>query len=135
MMLQVGDDGVVTSVNEEELVYVDKNELEQLIENYQQLEKENEQLKAICKDHRDHAIDFKADCVRLEKENEELQQFKDKVFELLHKKLEEYPYLTLSEKWDANCEYKHSCRENHEKNVAYASTHTLLNELLKELEE
>ena len=46
MMLQLGDDGVVTSVNEEELVYVDKNELEQLIENYQQLEKESEQLKA-----------------------------------------------------------------------------------------
>ena len=44
-MLQLGDDGVVTSVNEEELVYVDKNELEQLIENYQQLKKENEQLK------------------------------------------------------------------------------------------
>ena len=36
--------------------------------------KENDKLKAICKDHRDHAIDFKADCVRLEKENEELQQ-------------------------------------------------------------
>ena len=50
MMLQVGDDGVVTSVNEEELVYVDKNELEQLIENYQQLEKENEQLKSRIKE-------------------------------------------------------------------------------------
>ena len=50
MMLQVGDDGVVTSVNEEELVYVDKNELEQLIENYQQLEKENEQLKSTIKE-------------------------------------------------------------------------------------
>lgn len=47
MMLQVGDDGVVTSVNEEELVYVDKNELDQLIENYQQLEKENKQLKSL----------------------------------------------------------------------------------------
>ena len=35
--------------------------------------KENEKLKAICKDHRDHAIDFKADCVRLEKENEQLK--------------------------------------------------------------
>ena len=32
MMLQVGDDGVVTSVNEEELVYVDKMELEQLFQ-------------------------------------------------------------------------------------------------------
>lgn len=45
MMLQVGDDGVVTSVNEEELVYVDKMELEQLIESYQQLENDNEELK------------------------------------------------------------------------------------------
>lgn len=44
MMLQVGDDGVVTSVNEEELVYVDKMELEQLIESYQQLEKDNKEL-------------------------------------------------------------------------------------------
>ena len=34
---------------------------------------ENEQLKSICQDHRDHAIDFKADCVRLEKENEQLK--------------------------------------------------------------
>lgn len=31
--------------------------------------KENKKLKSICQDHRDHAIDFKADCVRLEKEN------------------------------------------------------------------
>lgn len=45
MMLQVGDDGVVTSVNEEELVYVDKMELEQLIESYQQLENDNKELK------------------------------------------------------------------------------------------
>ena len=37
------------------------------------LHEENEKLKAICKDHRDHAIDFKADCVRLEKENEQLK--------------------------------------------------------------
>ena len=44
-MLQVGDDGVVTSVNEEELVYVDKMELEQLIESYQQLENDNKELK------------------------------------------------------------------------------------------
>ena len=34
---------------------------------------EIEKLKSICQDHRDHAIDFKADCVRLEKENEELK--------------------------------------------------------------
>ena len=56
MMLQVGDDGVVTSVNEEELVYVDKNELEQLIENYQQLEKENEQLKKSVNNLKDTII-------------------------------------------------------------------------------
>ena len=50
MILQLGDDGVVTSVNEEDLVYVDKNELEQFIESYQQLEKENEKLKQTIKE-------------------------------------------------------------------------------------
>ena len=45
MMLQIGDDGVVSSVDEENLIYVDKNELEQFIESYQELEKENEKLK------------------------------------------------------------------------------------------
>ena len=45
MMLQIGDDGVVSSVDEENLIYVDKNELEQFIESYQKLEEENEQLK------------------------------------------------------------------------------------------
>lgn len=35
MMLQIGDDGVVSSVDEENLIYVDKNELEQFIESYQ----------------------------------------------------------------------------------------------------
>lgn len=66
MMLQVGDDGVVTSVNEEELVYVDKNELEQLSENYQQLKKENEQLKQnigiilkYCREKGKYAMDMK----------------------------------------------------------------------------
>ena len=41
MMLQIGDDGVVSSIDEETLIYVDKNELEQLIENYQKLDEEN----------------------------------------------------------------------------------------------
>ena len=37
------------------------------------LNDENEQLKSICQDHKDHAMDFKADCGRLEKENEKLK--------------------------------------------------------------
>jgi len=45
MMFQVGDDGVVSSVNEEDLIYVDKNELDKFVESYHKLEKENEQLK------------------------------------------------------------------------------------------
>ena len=45
MMLQIGDDGVVSSVDEENLIYVDKNELEQFIESYQELEEENKILK------------------------------------------------------------------------------------------
>lgn len=44
MILQLNDDGVVSSVNEEDLIYVDKNELEQLVESYHKLENENEQL-------------------------------------------------------------------------------------------
>ena len=45
MMLQIGEDGVVSKVDEEELIYVDKKELEELIESYHQLEKENKELK------------------------------------------------------------------------------------------
>ena len=45
MMLQLGADGVVSSVNEADLIYVDKNKLEQFVESYHKLEKENEQLK------------------------------------------------------------------------------------------
>lgn len=41
MRLQIGDDGVVSSVDEENLIYVDKNELEQFIESYQELKEEN----------------------------------------------------------------------------------------------
>ena len=47
MMFQVGDDGVVSSVNEDDLVYVNKNELEQFVESYDKLEKENEKLKQL----------------------------------------------------------------------------------------
>lgn len=77
--------------------------------------------------------DLNDELEKVKKENEELKSFKDKVFNLLDKKLEEYPYLTLTEKWDNNCKYKHSCRENHEKNVAYASVNTTLNKLKEEL--
>lgn len=53
MMFQVGDDGVVSSVNEEDLIYVDKNELDKFVESYHKLEKENEKLKSEIKDLND----------------------------------------------------------------------------------
>lgn len=59
MMLQIGDDGVVSSVNEEDLIYVDKKELEQFIESYQKLEKENEQLKQYIKEIDDAELHLK----------------------------------------------------------------------------
>lgn len=68
MMLQLNDDGVVSSVNEEELVYVDKNELDKFVESYDKLEKENEQLK----------------------------QFKEKVFVLLDEKIKHYEHKPFS---------------------------------------
>ena len=48
-----------------------------------ELSEENEQLKSICQDHRDHANDFKADCVRLEKENEQLKSRNGNLLETL----------------------------------------------------
>lgn len=58
MILQLGDDGVVSSVDEEELVYVDKKELEQFIESYQELEEENEQLKSENKELKEELIEY-----------------------------------------------------------------------------
>lgn len=69
----------------------------------------------------------------LTKENEELEHFQEKVFSLIEDELEEHPYLTLTEKWNPNCKNYHSCRGNHEKNVFYASRHTLLEKLREEL--
>lgn len=71
--------------------------------------------------------------MQVEKENEQLKQFKEKVFTLIEDELEEHPYLTLTEKWNPNCKNYHSCRGNHEKNVFYASRHTLLEKLREEL--
>lgn len=45
MMLQIGDDGVVSTVDEDDLIYVDKNELDELVDRYNCLKEENEQLK------------------------------------------------------------------------------------------
>ena len=70
---------------------------------------------------------------QLSDENEQLKQFKEKVFTLIEEELEEHPYLTLTEKWNPNCKNYHSCRGNHEKNVFYASRHTLLEKLREEL--
>ena len=61
MMLQVGDDGVVTSVNEEELVYVDKKELEQFINSYKQLETQIKIFEEFLK-HNDLDIEWENFC-------------------------------------------------------------------------
>ena len=45
MMLELNEDGVFSKVNEEDLIYVDKKELDEFIEEYTHLKKENEQLK------------------------------------------------------------------------------------------
>ena len=82
-------------------------------------------------------IDYGDECCKLlnelSEENEQLKQFKEKVFTLIEDELDEHPYLTLTEKWNPNCKNYHSCRGNHEKNVFYASRHTLLEKLREEL--
>lgn len=71
----------------------------------------------------------------LSNQNNELNTFKQKTLDLIDQKLEENPYLTLTEKWNPNCNNYESCRKNHEKNVAYGSKHMLLKELEKELKQ
>ena len=44
MMLELGDDGVVSKVDEENLVYVDEKELEELVDRHNQLRAENDDL-------------------------------------------------------------------------------------------
>lgn len=58
MMLQIGDDGAVSKVDEEELIYVDKKELEELIERYTHLEEENEQLRKELKEIKENPINY-----------------------------------------------------------------------------
>ena len=75
MMFRLGDDGVVSSVNEEELVYVDKKELEEFIDSYQQLEKENEQLKQVINDYGSSDVSSCMNTIfKLAKENEQLKE-------------------------------------------------------------
>ena len=58
----------------------------------------------------------------------------DRIVDFLDRLISENKPLTLTEKWKRDCEYKHTCRENHEYNVASMSRHTLLLELKKRLE-
>ena len=90
------------------------------------LKRENKKLNESC-------VRYGFEVGRLEEENEQLKQFKEKVFTLIEEELEEHPYLTLTEKWNPNCKNYHSCRSNHEKNVFYASRHTLLEKLREKL--
>ena len=98
-----------------------------------QLFDENEWLKISLKAFDEELSLANRDCYILEKENEELKHFREKVFSLIEDELKEHPYLTLTEKWNPNCKNYHSCRGNHEKNVFYASRHTLLKKLMEEL--
>ncbi len=58
----------------------------------------------------------------------------EQVLKIIDLKLEENEPLQLSEKWDVDCQYIHSCRENHERNTASASRYWILKELRKEFE-
>ena len=91
-----------------------------------ELKRENKKLNESC-------VRYGFEVGRLEEENEQLKQFKEKVFTLIEDELDEHPYLTLTEKWNPNCKNYHSCRSNHEKNVFYASRHTLLEKLREKL--
>lgn len=61
------DDGVVSKVNEEELVYVDKKELEELIDRHDHLKKKNEQLKQQSDNKQKHIVTLENKIVRMRK--------------------------------------------------------------------
>lgn len=62
MMLQVGDGGVVSAVNEDNLIYIDENELDELIDRYNCLKEENEQLKETIEFIFKQIESFRDDC-------------------------------------------------------------------------
>ena len=97
MMLQIGDDGVVSKVDVDDLIYVDKNELNELVDRYYRLKEENEQLKSF----KSRVFNLLQDEIRKEIElldyyikekapyNAERQQIIISVLKRLQKELEE----------------------------------------------
>ena len=78
MMLQIGDDGVVSKVDAEELIYVDKNELDAFVEEYNHLKEEKEQQQksfdGLAHNWKIMYDEAKEVISNLEKENEQLRK-------------------------------------------------------------
>ena len=73
---------------------------------------------------------------KLEKENKELKDFKEKVFDLIDENIKYYrKYSTLTVKMPMDCKYRKSCLDNHSINVGNKAKENAYQKLKKELSE
>ena len=77
-----------------------------------------------------------AENIQLGKENKELKDFKEKVFDLIDENIKYYrKYSTLTVKMPMDCKYRKSCLDNHSINVGNKAKENAYQKLKKELSE
>ena len=87
MMLQLDDDGVVSKVNEDDLIYVYKNEFKELIDEYEQLKKENAKLQFELKECSNRKLFSRR---VLEKKNEVLKERNQELYDKLQETMSKH---------------------------------------------
>ena len=104
-------------------------EIEELLNG---LNDENEQSKMMIATLRNIVLENED----LEKENKELKDFKEKVFDLIDENIKYYrKYSTLTVKMPMDCKYRKSCLDNHSINVGNKAKENAYQKLKKELSE
>ena len=103
-----------------------------VVELLNELNDENEQSKMMIATLRNIVLENED----LEKENKELKDFKEKVFDLIDENIKYYrKYSTLTVKMPMDCKYRKSCLDNHSINVGNKAKENAYQKLKKELSE
>ena len=109
-----------------------EKEAKMLCEAWNKLVEENEQSKMMIATLRNIVLENED----LEKENKELKDFKEKVFDLIDENIKYYrKYSTLTVKMPMDCKYRKSCLDNHSINVGNKAKENAYQKLKKELSE
>lgn len=97
-----------------------------------ELEGENEQSKMMIATLRNIVLEHED----LEKENKELKQFKEQLFDIIDERIKYHrKYSTLTVRIPMDCKYRKECLENHSVNVCNKAKENAYKELKKELGE